>query len=114
MVFLMDIYGNILSDKQKSVLDYYYNKDLNLTEISENIGITKQGVRDLIVRAEMTLNKLENKLHFLQSQKQNLEYINKINILLDKINQYNKQFIFSQEMENNLKSISKTLLKLNM
>lgn len=114
MVFLMDIYGNALSDKQKVVLDYYYNQDFSLTEISQNVGITKQGVRDLIVRAEMTLNKLENQLNFLKIQRKNLEYINKINIFLEKINQYNKKFGFSKEVESCVNNISHELLKITL
>ncbi len=47
---LLDIYGALLSERQRDVLDLYYNDDLSLSEISENLGITRQGVRDAIKR----------------------------------------------------------------
>ena len=59
---LFDFYGDILTDKQQDVVDYYYNDDLSLAEISEHLGITRQGVRDSIKRAEATLIDREEKL----------------------------------------------------
>lgn len=62
MCLLFDFYGDILTDKQKELFDLYYNEDLSLAEISENVGITRQGVRDGIVRAEHILRDMESKL----------------------------------------------------
>ncbi len=59
---LIDIYGNALSDRQKDVVDLYYNEDLSLAEISENCGITRQGVRDAIRHGVETLYSLESSL----------------------------------------------------
>lgn len=59
---LIDIYGNALSDRQKDVVDLYYNEDLSLAEISENCGITRQGVRDAIRHGVDTLYSLESSL----------------------------------------------------
>ncbi|MBE6683296.1 MAG: DNA-binding protein [Ruminococcaceae bacterium] len=59
---LIDIYGNALSERQKDVVDLYYNEDLSLTEISENCGITRQGVRDAIRHGVETLHSLEKEL----------------------------------------------------
>ena len=59
---LFDFYGEILTEKQQDVIDYYYNDDLSLAEISEHLGITRQGVRDSIKRAEATLVDMEEKL----------------------------------------------------
>ncbi len=61
---LIDIYGNALSDRQRDVVDLYYNEDLSLAEISEHCGITRQGVRDAIRHAVETLESLENALGF--------------------------------------------------
>ena len=52
MTMLFDFYGEVLTERQKEFFDLYYNEDLSLAEISENYGITRQGVRDVIVRAE--------------------------------------------------------------
>ena len=52
---LLDLYGDMLTEKQRDFLGYYYNDDLSLSEIAENEGITRQGVRDAIKRAEAQL-----------------------------------------------------------
>lgn len=62
MCLLFDFYGDMLTEKQKELFDLYYNEDLSLSEISEHAGITRQGVRDGIVRAEHILREMEEKL----------------------------------------------------
>ena len=61
MSMLFDFYGDLLTDRQKEFFDLYYNEDLSLSEIAENAGISRQGVRDVIVRAEGILNEMEEK-----------------------------------------------------
>ena len=46
ITILLDFYGEMLTQKQRDFLGYYYNDDLSLSEIAENEGITRQGVRD--------------------------------------------------------------------
>jgi len=46
--FLLDFYGSMLTEKQRIMIEYYYNDDLSLAEIADNEGITRQGVRDSI------------------------------------------------------------------
>jgi predicted DNA-binding protein YlxM (UPF0122 family) len=58
---LYDFYGELLTDRQKEFFDLYYNEDLSLAEIAENAGISRQGVRDVIVRAEATMQEVEDK-----------------------------------------------------
>ena len=57
---------------QKVVLDYYYNDDLSLAEIAEELGVSRQGVHDNIIRAEAHLQKMEAKTgcvrRYLQSR----------------------------------------------
>ena len=62
MCMLYDFYGEILTAKQKELFDLYYNDDLSLSEISENLGITRQGVRDAIRRGSAELLLLEQRL----------------------------------------------------
>lgn len=64
---LLDVYGSFLNKKQASVLDYYYNDDLSLSEIAENEGITRQGVADLIKRSVTQLRALEENCHYCES-----------------------------------------------
>ena len=59
---LLDFYGEVLSERKRTVLDYYYNNDLSLAEIAEEIGISRQGVRELIKKAGDELLFYEEKL----------------------------------------------------
>ena len=61
-VYLFDFYKDMLTDKQASAIDLYYNEDLSLAEISDQLGITRQGVRDNIKRAEQVMLNLEDKI----------------------------------------------------
>lgn len=74
MTMLFDFYGEVLTPRQKAFFDLYYNEDLSLAEIAENYGISRQGVRDVIVRAEAIMTDLEDKTglmkRFLQMQQQ--------------------------------------------
>ena len=47
---LLDFYGAMLTEKQREAVEYYYNDDLSLSEIADNQGISRQGVRDAIKR----------------------------------------------------------------
>lgn len=79
MAMLYDFYGDVLTQRQKEFYDLYYNEDLSLAEIAENSGITRQGVRDVIVRAEAILTDLEDKtglikrFHAMRQQLQEVE-----------------------------------------
>ena len=66
MTMLFDFYGDILTERQRELFDLYYNEDLSLAEIAENCGISRQGVRDVIVRAEAAMNELEDKTGLLK------------------------------------------------
>ncbi|MCL2580375.1 MAG: YlxM family DNA-binding protein [Oscillospiraceae bacterium] len=59
---LLDYYGGMLTEKQREVAEWYYNEDLSLAEIAEHSGITRQGVRDSIKRAESQLVECETKM----------------------------------------------------
>ena len=61
MTMLFDFYGEVLTPRQKEFFDLYYNEDLSLAEIAANYGISRQGVRDVIVRAEAIMTDLEDK-----------------------------------------------------
>ena len=66
MTTLLDFYGEILTQRQREFFDLYYNEDLSLAEIAENYGISRQGVRDAIVRAETAMEELEDKTGLLK------------------------------------------------
>ena len=60
--YLLDFYGELLSERKRSVMDMYYNEDLSLAEIAAEVNISRQGVRDIIKKAEEELLFYENKL----------------------------------------------------
>jgi predicted DNA-binding protein YlxM (UPF0122 family) len=66
MTMLYDFYGETLTGRQKEFYDLYYNEDLSLSEIAENYDITRQGVRDVIVRAEKAMTDLEDQTGLLK------------------------------------------------
>ena len=66
IAYLLDFYSDVLTERKKEVLDMYYNEDLSLAEIAEQIGISRQGVRELIKKAEEELYFLEEKLGLAQ------------------------------------------------
>ena len=62
---LLDEYAPVLSERHRMLLDCYYNQDLSLAEIAAEVGISRQGVRDGIKKAEEELFFLEKGLGLL-------------------------------------------------
>ncbi|MBR2464382.1 MAG: hypothetical protein IKM42_05660 [Clostridia bacterium] len=62
---LIDVYAELLTDRQQRLLDLYYNQDLSLGEIADDVGISRQGVRDSLKKAERELYFFESKLHLV-------------------------------------------------
>lgn len=60
-LMLFDFYGELLTDKQREYFDLRYNEDLSLGEIAEQCGISRQGVWDIIRRAETAMTEIEEK-----------------------------------------------------
>ena len=60
--FLLDFYGNILSEHTRTMLSMYYGEDLSLAEIAESEGISRQGVRHAIKKGEEELRFFEKQL----------------------------------------------------
>ena len=59
---LFDYYSALLTERQRDIFEMYVNKNLSLSEIAENLGISRQGVRDGLVKAEKALVEYEEKL----------------------------------------------------
>ncbi len=62
VALLIDFYGDMLTEKQRDMVDQYYNQDLSLSEIAQNAGISRQGVRDSVKRAEIQMIDMEQRL----------------------------------------------------
>ena len=114
MAMLYDFYGDLLTDRQKEFYDLYDNEDLSLAEIAENYGITRQGVRDVIVRAEAYLTEIEDKtglirrFHTMQGQ------LREVADCAGRILALNDEHLNSQELEDlagRIKSLADTLIQ---
>ena len=114
MSMLYDFYGDLLTDRQREFYDLYYNEDLSLAEIAENYGITRQGVRDVIVRAEAYLTEIEDKtglirrFHTMQGQ------LREVADCAQKVLDLNDAKLGSDELETlagRIKSLADTLIQ---
>lgn len=75
---LFEQYKDLLTDKQREIVSLYYEEDYSLGEISENLGVSRQGVYDTLKRSEKILREYESKLHLiskLKEQEKFLKYI---------------------------------------
>ena len=83
MTMLYDFYGELLTDRQREFFDLYYNEDLSLAEIAEITGITRQGVRDSVVRSEAALRTMEEKTGLISRFSRTNELLSQIHVLVD-------------------------------
>ena len=113
---LLDFYGDMLTDKQRSFISYYYNDDLSLSEIAADEGITRQGVRDAIKRAENQLVAMEERLG-LVARFENMKIgLSEIIEYAEEIAIYNRKNSLSMEVNDStakIKAIAQTLLTEN-
>ncbi len=81
LVILLDFYGGLLTEKQSLALDCYYNQDLSLGEIADEMGISRQGVMAFLKQGEKHLRSFEEKLglaarfHKISSGLENMQSI---------------------------------------
>ena len=97
---LLDFYGDMLTEKQRDVVELYYNEDLSLAEIATHSGITRQGVRDSIKRAESQLLDYEDRLRLAGRFRKIQAYLDEITDLAKDIERFNDRFGASQEIYN--------------
>lgn len=95
---LLDYYGELLTEKQRDFISLYYEEDLSLSEIAENEGITRQGVRDSIKRAETLLLEMEEKLGFAKRFEDLRNGLEEISVCASEISRINKETSLSKEI----------------
>ena len=109
MTMLYDFYGELLTERQQEFFDLYYNEDLSLAEIAENYGISRQGVRDVIVRAEGIMTEMEDKtgiiklFHLMQKQ------LSSASENLDKIISINSEKYYDRELDTLAREVKETI-----
>ena len=107
IALLFDFYGDMLTDKQRDVVELYYNDDLSLAEIAENEGITRQGVRDSIKRAESQLLEMEERLGLARRFRELREGLEAIRGAAREIQELNSRFGYSREIQERADRIEK-------
>lgn len=63
---LYDFYGELLTERQQQVYESVVLEDYSLSEVAENLGISRQGVHDMIKRCNHTLEEYESRLHLVE------------------------------------------------
>lgn len=99
---LYEFYNKLLTDKQAYIINSYYNDDLSLSEIADNIEISRQGVRKQLKDAESALYNYEDKINLVKNFLKNKEIIEKINENLEKINDYD---LLIKDIKNDLNKL---------
>lgn len=80
---LFDFYGELLSERQKEVYQFYVFENLSLSEIAREVGMSRQGVHDLVKRSKAMLEEYEQKLHLVEKFVSIKEKVQQIDCLLD-------------------------------
>ena len=111
---LFDFYGEMLTEKQREVVELYYNADLSLAEIAEHSRITRQGVRDSIKRAENQLLEFEEKLGLLERFHNISEGLDKIVKHAEQLLEENRRLAYSGDFEKHCKQIVELAGALNI
>ena len=63
---LYDFYGELLTERQQQVYESVVLEDYSLSEVAEDLGISRQGVHDMIKRCNHTLEEYESRLHLVE------------------------------------------------
>jgi len=80
---LYDFYGELLTEHQKQVFEEVVLNDYSLAEVAEELGISRQGVHDLVRRTRQALTGYEEKLHLVQKFIRIRSNVNRIETLTD-------------------------------
>ena len=88
---LYDIYGPLLNEKQRDVINCYYNEDLSLQEIAENNNKSKQAISDMMTRTVDKLFEFEDELSLLEKKGELKDALTSIRELME--NSKNKEAI---------------------
>ncbi len=78
LIILYDYYGNLLSTSQQSYFEDYYFNNLSLSEISENLDVSRNAVHKQLKVSCDKLLEFENILGFVKKSNELKKYIEKI------------------------------------
>jgi predicted DNA-binding protein YlxM (UPF0122 family) len=101
---LFDFYSELLDEHKKDIFGEYIMNDLSLAEISENEGISRQGVHDIVKRTSLQLREYEEKLGLVKKFRELQQLSRKIDSVADGLLAYG-----NEEAAGRLKNISKAV-----
>ena len=88
LTMLLDYYGDLLTDKQREYFDLHYNQDYTLSEIGEMNGISRQGVWEIVRRAEQTMRSIDERTGLVSRYAERREAVRGIRELLTPLQSY--------------------------
>ena len=84
LTFLYDLYGELLTKRQRQVYESVVLEDYSLSEVAQELGISRQGVFDMIKRCNKTLEEYEKKLHLVEKFLHIRRKVHQIHLLTEK------------------------------
>lgn len=93
---LYDFYGTLLTEHQQKIYEDYVYQNFSIGEIAEEVGISRQGVHDLIKRCNRILTDYEEKLHLLAKFMETREKVNRISRLIKESGKCGQEPLFSE------------------
>lgn len=99
---LYDFYGQLLTRRQKEVMELYHDENLSLAEIAEEFSISRQGVHDALKNAEKALREYEEKLALVAKFQRSRDAVDQIDAIIDGVIerlQAQEDVPFAQEAE---------------
>ena len=110
MSILYDFYGQLLTEKQSRIFTLYHDDNYSLSEIGDELDVSKQGVHDALKKAEAALEDFETKLGLIRSSRRNEEIARDTKAILAKLA---AQKDMDAEARRELGKIEKNIDKLN-
>lgn len=96
---LYDFYGELLTKKQQQVFESVILEDYSLSEVAEELGISRQGVHDMIKRCTKILEEYEEKLHLVKKFLYIKERVHEIHVLTEKYHASDIEAISNEILE---------------
>ncbi len=79
---LLDVYGALLTEKQRNCMELYFMSDWSLAEIASSLHISRQAVHDNLHRAGQALEEYEAKLHIVEKRERQRQLLQEAKELL--------------------------------
>lgn len=109
--YLLDFYGGVLTEKQRSAMEQYYNEDLSLAEIAEQLSMSRQGVRDSIKHGEAILVQMERAVGAVARHRALAEQIKEMEQLVKQLKHGSREGNLTDRQLENISDRMLTLLE---